>query len=209
MSWAPLVHVVDDDLEIRESLRLLLRSVAIEAKTYASADEFFADFAEDPGRPAVLLLDVRMPGMSGMALLESLRAEQVVLPVIMITGHGDIDMAVQAMKLGARDFIVKPFSPQTLLDRIQEVLRQVAATATPVSADEAAALLATLTRREREIFWLLISGATSKAIALDLGLSSRTVEAHRAHIMQKMKAKSVVDLVMLSVALKQAWPGRA
>lgn len=205
MTAAPLVHVVDDDFEIRNSLDLLLKSVAIETQTYASADQFLADFADIPNLPAVLLLDVRMPGMSGMALLERLRTECPLLPIIIITGHGDIDMAVKAMKLGAMDFITKPFSSQILLDRIQEVLRRTPESATPpISTEEAALCLETLTAREREIFDRIVSGDSNKAIAFDLGISIRTVESHRASVMDKMKVKTLVDLVLLSVDLKSA-----
>lgn len=204
MNPAPVVHVVDDDLEMRQSLHMLLRSVAIEGRTYASADEFLARYKELPDRPSVLLLDVRMPGMSGMALLKQLSSEHASLPVIMITGHGDIDMAVRAMKLGARDFITKPFSAQTLLDRIQEVLSQAARFADDQGrAEEAAARLQELTKREREVFERIVSGQSNKAVALDLGLSVRTVETHRARIMEKLAAKSLVDLVLLAVEKKE------
>lgn len=205
MSAAPLVHVVDDDPDIRTSLKLLLSSVAIDAKTYASADEFLLQFKETPGRPAVLLLDVRLPGVSGMALLERLRMERSSLPVIMLTGHGDIDMAVRAMKVGATDFLTKPFSSQILLDRIQDALRRFGETAAPdVSLDEAAARLASLTPREREIFDHIVSGDSNKVVAVKFGISIRTVESHRASIMEKMGAKTLVDLVLLSVILKNA-----
>ena len=203
MSGAPLVHVVDDDPDIRISLQLLLSSVAIDAITYASADEFLLRFREMPGRPAVLLLDVRLPGLSGMALLERLRAERSPLPVIMLTGHGDIDMAVRAMKAGATDFLTKPFSSQILLDRIQDLLRRSSELAARVGGpDEAAARFATLTAREREIFDHIVSGDSNKAVARKLGISIRTVESHRASIMEKMEAKTLVDLVLASVHLK-------
>jgi len=205
VSGAPLVHVVDDDPDIRISLQLLLSSVAIDAITYASADEFLLRFREMPGRPAVLLLDVRLPGLSGMALLERLRAERSPLPVIMLTGHGDIDMAVRAMKVGATDFLTKPFSSQILLDRIQDLLRRSSELAARVGGpDEAAARFATLTAREREIFDHIVSGDSNKAVARKLGISIRTVESHRASIMEKMEAKTLVDLVLASVHLKIA-----
>ena len=205
MTGVPLVHVVDDDPDIRVALQLLLSSVAIDAITYASADEFLLRFREMPGRPAVLLLDVRLPGLSGMALLERLRAERSPLPVIMLTGHGDIDMAVRAMKAGATDFLTKPFSSQILLDRIQDLLRRSSELAAPVGGrDEAAARFATLTTREREIFDLIVSGDSNKAVARKLGISIRTVESHRASIMEKMQAKTLVDLVLASVHLKDA-----
>ena len=203
MTGVPLVHVVDDDPDIRVALQLLLSSVAIDAITYASADEFLLRFREMPGRPAVLLLDVRLPGLSGMALLERLRAERSPLPVIMLTGHGDIDMAVRAMKAGATDFLTKPFSSQILLDRIQDLLRRSSELTAPVGGrDEAAARFATLTAREREIFDLIVSGDSNKAVARKLGISIRTVESHRASIMEKMQAKTLVDLVLASVHLK-------
>ncbi|MFZ0790594.1 MAG: response regulator, partial [Chromatiaceae bacterium] len=172
MSGVPIVHVVDDDPDIRISLQLLLSSVAIDAITYASADEFLLRFREMPGRPAVLLLDVRLPGLSGMALLERLRAERSPLPVIMLTGHGDIDMAVRAMKVGATDFLTKPFSSQILLDRIQDLLRRSSELAAPLAGpDESAARFATLTAREREIFDHIVSGDSNKAVARKLGIS--------------------------------------
>jgi FixJ family two-component response regulator len=203
MTTTPFIHLVDDDVEIRHSLSMLLRSMAMEVHTYASADDFLSGFRGAGDRPTVLLLDVRMPGMSGMTLLEQLRREHPSLPIILITGHGDIDMAVRAMKLGAMDFITKPFSAQSLLDRIQEVLRQSAhtTTATAVGAEEAAARLEALTPREREVFDRIVSGESNKVIAIDLGISVRTVESHRANIMDKLGANTLVDLVLLSVSL--------
>ena len=199
----PLVHVIDDNADVRSSLELLLKSVAINAQTYATADEFLHELGQAPNRPGVLLLDVRMPGMSGMTLLERLRSEHPSLRVVMMTGHGDIDMAVRAMKLGAIDFISKPFSSQDLLDRIQDVVRQTLDTGVPdISASVAAARLATLTAREREIFDRIVAGDANKVIAIDLGVSVRTVESHRASIMEKMKAKTLVDLVLASVSVR-------
>ena len=203
MNAMPLVHVIDDNADVRSSLELLLKSVAIDAQTYATADEFLHELGQAPNRPGVLLLDVRMPGMSGMTLLERLRSEHPSLRVVMMTGHGDIDMAVRAMKLGAIDFISKPFSSQDLLDRIQDVVRQTLDTGVPdVSASVAAARLATLTAREREIFDRIVAGDANKVIAIDLGVSVRTVESHRASIMEKMKAKTLVDLVLASVSVR-------
>ena len=203
MSGAALVHVVDDDPAIRTSLQMLLQSVSIDARTYGSADQFLAEFRETPGRPEILLLDVRLPGLSGMALLEQLTSEGASLPIIMLTGHGDIDMAVRAMKAGAMDFLTKPFSSQLLLDRIQEVLRRAAEVPGPdLSVDEATARVGTLTPREREIFEHIVAGQSNKAIAQDLGISIRTVETHRASIMEKTGAKTVVELVLLSVGLR-------
>ncbi len=204
MSAKPLMHVVDDNAEMRASLQLLLKSVALDAQTYASADEFLLRFSPTADRPAVLLLDVRMPGMSGMALLERLRAQYPCLPIIMVTGHGDIDMAVRAMKLGAMDFITKPFSAQALLDRVQELVRRAPETGASQPEAEAAARLASLTTREREIFDRIVCGASNKVIALDFGISIRTVESHRANIMAKLEARTLVDLVLISTCLKTA-----
>jgi FixJ family two-component response regulator len=205
VSVTPIVHVVDDNLEMRDSLCKLLESVSIEAVAHASADAFLATYDDPRDRPAVMLLDVRMPGMSGMALLEHLRSHHPHLTVIMITGHGDIDMAVRAMKLGAVDFVTKPFAAQALLDRIQEALRRPAAEQSPEPeqpGEDASARLATLTRREREIFDRIVAGQANKLIAFELGISIRTVESHRANIMEKLNANGLVDLVLMSVALK-------
>jgi FixJ family two-component response regulator len=205
VSLVPLAHVVDDNPEIRTSLKLLLKSVEIDVETYRSADEFLTRFEETHDRPAIVLLDVRMPGMSGMALLERLRAEHAALPVIIISGHGDIDMAVRAMRLGATDFITKPFSSQTLLDRVQDVLRRSTRfSGLDVSLEEACLRFASLTAREREVFEHIVSGEANKVIAFDLGISIRTVESHRASIMEKMKARTLVDLVLVAVRLKDA-----
>jgi FixJ family two-component response regulator len=183
---------------------MLLRSVAMDVRAYADGEAFLSDFEEDRDRPSLLLLDVRMPGMSGMALLEHVRAGHPTLPVIMITGHGDIDMAVRAMKLGALDFVTKPFGAQDLLDRIQEVVRRSEETRTErPSREETVARVATLTPREREVFERIVAGEANKVIAIDLGISVRTVESHRASIMEKTGAKGLVDLVLLSVALKE------
>jgi two-component system, LuxR family, response regulator FixJ len=203
----PLVHVIDDHAEIRESLRMLLESVAIEAATYATADEFLATYDEASNRQDILLLDVRMPGISGMVLLERLRAVRPALPIIMITGHGDIDMAVRAMKLGAVDFVTKPISSQALLDVIQGVLgRLTEYPRTEVGVDDAMARYATLTARERQVFEHIVAGESNKVIAIELGINFRTVESHRASLMKKMKVKNIVDLVLLSLTLKQARP---
>ena len=201
MSTASIVYVVDDNQALRESLKMLLGSVGLEVLGYARADEFLNDFRPGDERPACLLLDVRMPGMSGMALLERLCADKVRLPVILITGHGDIDMAVRAMKLGAVDFLTKPFNSQRLVDLVQNALRQSRQQPAPdMDGREAASRLQMLTSRERQVFDFLVAGASNKAIAVDLGLSIRTVETHRSNIMRKLNARSLVDLVHLSLS---------
>jgi FixJ family two-component response regulator len=179
--------------------------VSIDVQTFASSDEFLDAFPGAVSRPTCLLLDVRMPGMSGMALLEHLREQDIAVPTIMLTGHGDIEMAVRAMKLGAADFLTKPFSGQVLLDRVQEVLRRGQyVVGLNVSLEEAQARWDTLTSREKEVFDRICAGASNKVIAVDFGISIRTVESHRARIMEKMKVRSLVDLVLLSVRLKTA-----
>lgn len=205
MTATPLVYVVDDDADVRDSLRLLLESVGIEVGAYDSADAFLE--REDMGlnRACCLLLDVRMPGMGGIALLEHLRSRKALLPTIVITGHGDIPMAVRAMKLGAVDFVSKPYNHQVLLDLVQETLRRtpVQAVVETVTDEELLECWRNLTEREQQVFWNVVRGAANKVIALDLGISIRTVEAHRARIMKKMAVRKLADLVLASVRLER------
>ncbi len=204
------VYIVDDDADVRESLKMLLESVGIQVLTYESADRFIQSYRPPKERratPACLLLDVRMPGLSGMALLEKLHHDRVHLPVVMLTGHGDIPMSVNAMKLGAVDFVTKPFNHQKLLDLVQNVLRDSVrrAEAEPTGIDPRLAreLWETLTPREQQVCERIVSGSSNKAIAADLGISVRTVETHRARIMEKLNARSLVDLVQLSMSLRK------
>lgn len=202
----PVVYVVDDDADVRDSLRLLLESVGIEAVVFSSADDFLT--CEEGLRrdgPCCLLLDVRMPGMGGIALLEHMRRNKVLLPTIVITGHGDVPMAVRAMKLGAVDFVSKPYNHQVLLDLIQETLRRtpVRAVAETVTDDELIERWRNLTDREQQVFRSVVRGAANKVIGLDLGISIRTVEAHRARIMKKMQVRKLADLVLFSVRLER------
>jgi FixJ family two-component response regulator len=207
MNEQPLVHIVDDEEDMRTSLRMLLESVGIEAACHPSVDSFLAGYDPDrsPDRPTCLLLDVRMPGVSGMSLLEQLHDQHARLPVIMLTGYGDIPMSVSAMKLGAADFVTKPVNHQQLLDRIQEVLRKHALQrglpGVDIDPQVARERLDSLTPREREIFSRIANGDSNKLIAYDLGISIRTVESHRANIMEKLEARSVVDLVQLALSL--------
>lgn len=195
----PITHIVDDDKAVRESLRWLIESVGLHVETYASARDFLNGF--DNQRPGCIVLDVRMPEISGLELQEYLNAHHAQIPIIIITGHGDVPMAVRALKNGAVDFIEKPFNDQALLDRIQHALQQDAE-----NRDKQAALggakegLAHLTKREHEVLDRVIAGESSKRIAAELGLSTKTVEAHRAKIMQKLHVKSVAELVRVTVA---------
>jgi len=197
----PLVYVVDDEASIRDSLAMLLRSVGLVSRTFGDAKSFLA--AYEPRADACLVADVRMPGMSGIELQEALRSRGAELPIVLITGHGDIAMAVRAMKAGATDFIEKPFHDQTLLDAVHRALARAAdprVEAAAMDSDELQKRLATLTPREREVMALVVEGRPNKAIATRLGLSTRTVEVHRAKSMEKMQAQSLADLVRMAIA---------
>ncbi|MDX1486814.1 MAG: response regulator, partial [Acidiferrobacterales bacterium] len=186
----PTIFVVDDEADIRDSLRLLMRSVGLKTETFASAQEFLG--AYDPSRPGCLILDVRMPGMSGPELQEKLRKNEINIPIIIITGHGDVPTAVRTMKAGAIDVIEKPFSDQLLLDRVQQALERDATDRKErAERERIAARLARLTPREREVMEGIVDGKLNKVIAADLGLSTRTVEIHRSRIMEKMQVRSV------------------
>lgn len=202
-STEALVHIVDDEAAIRDSLSMLLRSVGIATRTHADARAFLAEWTPRPN--ACLIADVRMPGMSGLELQEELAARKTGLPVIVITGHGDIAMAVRAMKAGASDFIEKPFNDQVLLDAVNRALLAAApagpeATAAGENARaEVEARIATLTPREHEVMLLIAEGRPNKVVATRLDLSTRTVEVHRAKVMEKMQARSLAELVRMVI----------
>ena len=190
------VFVVDDDEAIRNSLRLLLKSVGLESKTLPSAREFLETYR--PSQPGCLVLDVRMPGMSGLELQEQLNLRGATLPVIFITGHGDIPMAVEAMQHGAFDFLQKPFRDQDLIDRIQRALAKDLQTRTALTEHERIRQrLASLTPREREVLALMTQGKPNKVMAHELGVSQRTVEIHRSRVMEKSGASSLAQLVRM------------
>jgi two-component system, LuxR family, response regulator FixJ len=197
-----LVFVVDDEPAIRDSLAMLLRSVGLATRTFDGAQAFLDAFQPVPN--ACLLADVRMPGMSGLELQETLRSRGLKVPVIVLTGHGDIAMAVRAMKAGAADFIEKPYNDQVLIDAVHRALAASRAPqgAAPAAADRAGieARVATLSPREREVMQLVIEGRPNKVIATRLGLSTRTVEVHRAKVMEKMQAASLAELVRMALA---------
>jgi two-component system response regulator FixJ len=199
----PLVMVVDDDSGVRNAMRILLKSVGMESALYASAQEFLA--AYQPGQPGCLVLDIRMPGMSGLELQQQLNLRGAVIPVIFMTGHGDIPMAVEAMQHGAFDFLQKPFRDQDLLDRIQRALVKDAERREALGEhSRIRSHLSSLTAREREVLDLMTLGKQNKAIAQDLGVSPRTIEIHRARVMEKMDAQSVAELVRMMLDLKHA-----
>lgn len=192
------VFVVDDDRAVRDSLRWLIQSVGLSVETFSTAAEFLA--AYDPAKIGCLVLDVRMRGMSGLDLQEELERRGISLPVIIITGHADVPMAVRAMKAGAIDFLQKPFGDQALLDRIQKALeRDREQRSASAEHEEILSRLAVLTPREREIVDLLVDGKANKEIASDLGLSTRTVEGHRANIMDKLGATSFAEVVRVAL----------
>ncbi|MFT3907768.1 MAG: response regulator [Steroidobacteraceae bacterium] len=192
------IFIVDDDDAVRSSLRLLLRSVGLQAEVFASAQDFLA--AHDHARAGCLVLDVRMPGMNGMEMQQALNQRGATLPVIFITGHGDVPMAVEAMQNGAFDFLQKPFSDQDLLERVHRALALDAERRSELAADAAIrARFAELTPREHEVMLLVTRGKANKVIGAELGVSQRTVEIHRAHVMEKMKARSLAELVRMAL----------
>ena len=196
MTREPTVFVVDDDEAVRRFLGGLIASVGLRVEAYASAREFLDAF--EPGAPGCLLLDIRMPGMSGLELQKELAEREVRLPVIILTGHGDVQVAVHAMKAGAVDFIEKPFNNELLLDRIQKaVAESVEADGVRVQHDEITSRIKLLTPRERQVMDLVVAGETNKGVARRLDISEKTVEIHRAKTMEKMRAKSLADLVKM------------
>jgi len=193
------VYIVDDDQAIRHAMELLMRSVGLDYQIFHSADDFLSGYSND--RAGCLVLDIRMPGMGGLELQEKLNDMGSTLPIIFITGHGDVPMAVEAMQKGAVDFIQKPFRDQELLDRIGEALKTDQERRS--EREEKAEVLeriGKLTNRERQVLDLVVTGKPNKVIAYELGVSQRTVEIHRARVMEKMQAKSLADLVRMHLA---------
>jgi two-component system, LuxR family, response regulator FixJ len=196
----PTVFVVDDDAAVRDSLRFLLRSVGHPVEVFASAADFMHAYGDD--RPGCLVLDIRMPGMSGLELQQQLVERRALIPIIFITGHGDVPMAVEAMQSGAMDFIQKPFRDQDLLDRINQALEKDLANRQALGElNLIRERLASLTPREREVMDMVVHGKANKVIAADLDLSQRTVEIHRARVMEKMHASSLAHLVRMVIEI--------
>ncbi len=192
----PTVYLVDDDPDLRNLVHALLSSVGLEVSSFASAVEFLDGFV--PGVPGCLLLDVRLPGMSGLDLQAELTNREVAIPIIMITGYGDVAMAVRAMKNGAIDFIEKPFKGQALIDRIQEALRfDCDARTVRQNREDVRAQLDKLTRRERQVVEMIVDGMSSKQIAAEFKVTTQAVDAHRARAMRKLSTKSVATLAKL------------
>jgi FixJ family two-component response regulator len=198
ISAPAMVYIVDDDDAVRSALKLLVKSIGLAVEGYGSAPEFLAH--HDTHRSSCLVLDVRMPGMSGLELQQELNQRGAIIPVIFITGHGDIPMAVEAMQHGAFDFLQKPFRDQDLIDRIQRALARDATNRQQLQqGDRIREHLASLTPREMEVLKLLVSGKQNKVMAAELGVSQRTVEIHRARVMEKMEANSVAQLVRMVI----------
>lgn len=195
----PTVYIVDDDPQVCESLSLMVESVGLAAKTYASAEAFLDECDEMPAAsPKCMVLDVRMPGLSGLGLQQMLTAKGQPMPIIMISGCADIPMAVQAMSAGAMDFLEKPFSRRALLTRIQEAIdRDANARHKYTRKAELSARMEKLSSRQREVLQLLLAGKHSKQIASELGIGEKTVAKHRAGVLERMQVDSVVDLVRL------------
>jgi FixJ family two-component response regulator len=196
------VFIVDDDAAVRDSIQELVESVGLRAESHSSGQAFLASY--QPQRPGCLVLDVRMAGMSGLVLQEKLNELGARIPVIIITGHGDVPMAVRALKAGAVDFVQKPYRDQLLLDSINNALTMdtIARGALDESRNHDRKL-ATLTRREQEVLDKLLAGNISKQIARDLGISTRTVEAHRQNLLRKLSVRSVKELLLHPIAREQ------
>lgn len=201
MSNETTVFVVDDDQEVRDALQLLMESVGLVVETYPSAADFLQHF--DPARAGCIILDVRMPGISGLDLQERLAKRRLHPPIIIITGHGDVPMAVRAVQAGAVDFIEKPFNDQALLDAVHRAIERDAQ-----QRGEASRLAdiqeryAKLTPREKEVLELVVAGKRNKVIAVELQVSQSTVEAHRSKVMEKMEAATLSDLMRMMLSLE-------
>jgi FixJ family two-component response regulator len=196
----PIVFVVDDDASMRQALARLLQSVQLRVEVFASPQEFLQ--SERPNVPSCLVLDVRLPGLSGLDFQAELAKADVRIPIVFITGHGDIPMSVRAMKAGAVDFLAKPFRDQDLLDAVTAAIQRDQKRREHENAmTDLRAHFSSLTPREREIMALVASGLMSEQIAAEVGLSEITVKVHRSHLMKKMGARSVADLVRMAEAL--------
>jgi RNA polymerase sigma factor (sigma-70 family) len=196
-----VVFVVDDDQAMRNSLKWLIESVGVQVESFASADEFLAQY--QPGRAGCLVLDVRMPGMSGLELLEHLAQRNMHIPAVVITGHGDVPMEVRAMKSGAIDFIEKPFNDEALLDAIRRAIAYEEQQRNSLSEHlQVQERMSHLTPREYEVMTMVTDGRSNKEIANSLGVSAKTIEAHRARVMEKMQAGSLAELVRMALAVQ-------
>ena len=197
----PTIFIVDDDPAMQDSLSWLIETIGYPVKTYSSAQSFLDDY--DPQLPGCMILDVRLPGMSGLQLQQKLRTDNINLPVIIITGHGDVPMAVKAMQQGAQVFLEKPFRDQDLLDNIQEALETDSKNREKHAASACVVVcIESLTPREKEVMDLMVVGHPNREIAEHYGISVKTVEVHRARVMEKMHANSLPELVQMVLSLE-------
>ena len=197
MNTQPVVHIIDDDEAVLRSLALLLRSHGHATRSYASGDQFLARI--ETIEPGCAVVDVRMPGIDGMSVMRRLAALDAGLPVVIVTGHADVALAVQAMKEGAVDFVEKPYTEEAMLEAVGTALaRAQNARQSRAAIEQASQRVATLTPREREVLIRLVEGLPNKVIALDLGISPRTVEIHRANVMEKLACRSLAEVIRLA-----------
>jgi len=197
------VYIVDDDEAVRDSLRWLLEANGYRVRAYQSAEHFLEEY--EPEQVGVLIADVRMPGMSGLELQEQLLARKAPLPIVFITGHGDVPMAVSTMKKGAVDFLEKPFNESDLREIVARMLEQASQRVSQAQAQrDHEAMLARLTAREQQVLERIVAGRLNKQIADDLGISIKTVEAHRANIMEKLEVTTVADLMKVALSKPEA-----
>jgi len=203
MAAQPTVYIVDDDSPVREALTLLMKAEGLQTRSYASAEEFLEELT--PTSKGCILLDVRMPGLSGLELQQILKKKQASMQVIIMTGYADVPMAVQAMKAGAIDFIEKPFDSDRLLNQVQICLQMCEQEQSAhLQQQVAGEKTARLTRRERQVMDMLVQGHQNRLIAEKLGISPRTVEIHRARVMEKLEAHSLSDVVRIALMASEA-----